>query len=553
MRWTNSIVSILTRSGTIVGTGFVVQKDGLIATCAHVAELARAPTGDEVSLRFHNDGATAEAKIVPSWWRASDEEDVAILKTDGLPPEVSPIPLGSSKLTTGHKVRTFGFPPLGEIQGLPGMGEVLGEAGTLHSRRLLALRSNEITPGFSGAPVWDEMRRRAIGMVVGIATKDAYGKLSETAFIIPTEVLGGVCPVLQPTDDSPYRSLAAFSKEDSDLFFGFESVIDDLLHKLRQQTRFLALLGPSGCGKSSLVQAGLVPKLSRGAPWDNEHCEILITRPAENPFAELSDVGINALESGLVGAVQNWIDTHSQKRLVIVIDQFEDIFVSCNEEIRRLFVLQLAELLYRSHRTTVILVMRDDFYARLSQEASALLPWIEAGLKNAPLFLSKDQLRAIVQQPAILRGWEFEPGLVDTIVKDASEYANDEHRVGRATTLPLLEFALTELWKRRQEGVLTFDAYHEIRGVAGGLTEWADNAYFELSEDVRPLAREVLTNLVHLGDESAGVPDTRRRRCLSELEQNDSKRRQVEEVLQRLVEARLVVTSQRPAQERANG
>jgi hypothetical protein len=114
--------------------------------------------------------------------------------------------------------------------------------------------------------------------------------------------------------------------------------------------------------------------------------------------------------------------------------------------------------------------------------------------------------------------------------------------MGRSTVLPLLEFALTQLWERRQDGVLTHEAYETIAGVTGGLTQWADRAYYGLGKEQQRLARRLLTDLVHLGDERQGLPDSRRRRLLGDLYRAEREQEAVHGVVRRLADARLLVT-----------
>ncbi|GAG05026.1 unnamed protein product, partial [marine sediment metagenome] len=212
------VVCVLTTGGQPVGTGFVVGEDeGLVATCAHVVEGAGAGPGKEaeVTVRFHSGGGQEEqrAEVVPAWWRASDAEDVAILRLQGpLPADARPLPLGPAAETTGHTVYAFGFPTLGTLGGLWGKGEVVGlvaDAG----RSLLQLRSSEITAGFSGGPVWDEEAGLVIGMATSITHPDQFGRLGETAFATPAEVLQQVCPDLSLRTTPAARRVASGDRE----------------------------------------------------------------------------------------------------------------------------------------------------------------------------------------------------------------------------------------------------------------------------------------------------------------------------------------------------
>jgi S1-C subfamily serine protease len=175
-----------------IGTGFVVSDDGLIATCAHVLGPSRP---EKTSVVFQADGVQREATVLAESWRAVDAEDVALLRVSGtLPTGVQPLPFGSSRGTDGHPLVTFGYPEAGEVEGVRGTGTILGYgAKTRAGQPLLQVRSSEITEGFSGAPVWDEVRHRVVGMVVIAAERDPLGKLGETAFATPTERSRRLC------------------------------------------------------------------------------------------------------------------------------------------------------------------------------------------------------------------------------------------------------------------------------------------------------------------------------------------------------------------------
>ncbi len=220
---------------------------------------------------------------------------------------------------------------MGEVEGVLGTGEVLGlGAKTKAGQPLLQVRSTEITSGFSGAPLWDEPRQRVIGMVVIIARPDASGKLSETAFATPTETLRMVCPLLRISEVCPYRGLQAFTENDTTFFFGRETFVVKLVNKLKKEPSFLAVLGPSGSGKSSLVQAGLTPSLRQGKLQGSDHWGVVMIRPANDPFEQLSKQGVASPSRELRTAVQEWFKRNpQQERLVLIVDQFEELFTSC--------------------------------------------------------------------------------------------------------------------------------------------------------------------------------------------------------------------------------
>ena len=155
--------------------------------------------------------------------------------------------------------------------------------------------------------------------------------------------------------------------------------------------------------------------------------------------------------------------------------------------------------------------------------------------------LEEEELKEIIEGPAGKVGLQFEEGLAEAVVRDV--LAGGE-RAGRSTVLPLLEFALTELWHRRKEGYLTHEAYSAIGGVTGSLTQWADQAYQSLGQEgLGDVARRVLTELVNLGDERHAIPDSRRRRTLEDFGTDPAQREAARKVVMRLADARLVTTS----------
>jgi hypothetical protein len=196
---TAGIVRILTSEGTTAGTGFVVTDDGLIATCAHIVEAAGAGPGGTVHVVFYATGEERGARVEPGWWRPADAEDVAILCLEGpLPKGVVPLPLGYSRGTSGHRLKAFGFPNARSQEGMWGYGTIGDLVSEETGQTLLQLTSaTEITAGFSGAPVLDADSSLVVGMVTAITAPDRYRRLTETAFVIPSEVFVAICPDLE--------------------------------------------------------------------------------------------------------------------------------------------------------------------------------------------------------------------------------------------------------------------------------------------------------------------------------------------------------------------
>ena len=488
-----------------------------------------------------------EARVVPEWWRNASKEDVAILQLEGdLPPGIHPLLLGSSSRTSGHKFWTYGFPRARSEEGLNGYG-IIGDP--LHVKAGLDLLqltgTTEVSPGFSGAPVLDELKRRVVGMVTAITAPDPNGRLVETAFATTTETLRSICPRLQLSDICPYLGLSFFQEVDAEFFFGRQQVVDRLLDSLRREPRFLAVLGPSGCGKSSVIRARLIPELRHGTIQGSDKWGIIVARTSDQPIEQLLAQGLQANSTDLLEAVKKWLEANSDKtRLALILDQFEETLVSCPDQMCRSFIVQLSELLDSSLPVTLIIVMRDEFYSRFVKQAPSLLPWIERSLVNVSPTLGRDELLVIVQEPARVVGLEFETGLAEDCVNDVLKITpGEKERIGQSTALPLLEFALAQLWEKRDEGLLTHDAYKFIGGVTGCLAQWADRAYSSLNKELRPISRCVLMGLVHLGNESRGLPDSKQQRPLTELCGKEKNREAVRKVVEKLAGERLLTTS----------
>jgi WD40 repeat protein/energy-coupling factor transporter ATP-binding protein EcfA2 len=343
----------------------------------------------------------------------------------------------------------------------------------------------------------------------------------------------------------PYRGLEAFGAEHAQFFYGRDSDIEHLLSKI-QHNRFLAVLGASGSGKSSVVLAGLLPRLQAGALPGSENWKVQVLRPGVDPLKALADAAtlLSAHQSvnktldelasdprtldGVSGLIL--AQDRSAQRVVWVVDQAEELFTQCSDVAKR--AQFLANLVHVSTveggRAMVVLTMRADFYANCAEyrdfarllESNQYLvgPLDEAGLR-----------RAIVQ-PAGDLGRTFETGLVETILDDVRQQPGG---------LPLLQYALRELWQRQVGRVLTLRGYRDAGGVAGALAKRADAVYQGLTGEEQRVAR---TTLLQLTQPQEGMDATRRRATLRQLVPSETMRPVVEQVVQQLVAARLLTT-----------
>ncbi len=194
---TDGIVRIIKSDGTITGTGFVLTGEGLIATCAHVVKSTGVEPDGIVRLVFHHSSDEATALVEPEGWRDPKEEDIAILRLNGsLPEGVKPLPLGPSTDIAKHPFETFGFPDFNGSGGLIARGLILGQT-TFNKMRVLQIRCQEVTGGFSGAPILDTDRQQIVGMVIATVDPDDRGRLGQTAFITPIEDVIAIWPTLK--------------------------------------------------------------------------------------------------------------------------------------------------------------------------------------------------------------------------------------------------------------------------------------------------------------------------------------------------------------------
>ena len=210
-----------------------------------------------------------------------------------------------------------------------------------------------------------------------------------------------------------------------------------------------------------------------------------------------------ALEAAILRAKER---SERADRLLLVVDQFEELFTMAQEAARAPFVGALLAAAAVSP-VTVVLTLRADFYGQAIGLSRTLSDAIEHGLVNIGPMRS-DELRCAIEEPARRVGLTFEPGLVDRILRDV------EHQPGN---LPLLEHALTELWVGRAEGHLRHDTYNAFGGVGGAIGSTAEQVFNRLSPDEQALALSTLTRLVRVSSANEEGTDTRLRIKLRNL------------------------------------
>lgn len=324
-----------------------------------------------------------------------------------------------------------------------------------------------------------------------------------------------------PEPDNPYKGLRAFQMTDARDFFGRDELIQKMIDHLNSTdiyNRFLSIVGPSGSGKSSLVKAGLIPALWKGAIEGSEKWFVIDMIPSTHPLDKLETALIRIAanqannlheqlqrdERGLL-RIADIILPNDDTELVIVVDQFEEVFTLVEDEDERQQFLDLLRIAVSDlhSRVRVIVTLRADYYDRplhypefgelVRSRMETVLPLSAKGLERA------------IRGPAERVGVTFEQGLVAQIVSDMNYQAG---------ALPLLQYALTELFDRREGHVLTHNAYQDIGGAVGALANRADEIFQSLADEAQALAHQMFMRLVTLGE---GAEDTRRRANHSEL------------------------------------
>ncbi|MBD0264796.1 MAG: CHAT domain-containing protein, partial [Tolypothrix sp. Co-bin9] len=312
---------------------------------------------------------------------------------------------------------------------------------------------------------------------------------------------------------NPYQGLSAFGEEDAGFFFGRETFVNELVQTTRKQP-LVGVVGPSGSGKSSIVFAGLIPQLRSEGNW-----LISSFRPGNQPFyqlacalvrqlePELSETGLLREAAGLAGDMQSGRITLEQvaysikernggKRLLLVADQFEELYTLCQKEEQERFADALLGAISLEN-LTLVFTLRADFYGYVL----SYRPFRDALQEFTPQLLSSmkpEELEAAIALPAQKLEVQLEAQLTQRILDDVGQEPGN---------LPLLEFALTRLWDQQENRVLTHHAYDEIGGVKKAIANHAELVFQQLSKKQQKQAERIFVQLVRPGE---GTEDTRR-------------------------------------------
>ncbi|MDB9527067.1 WD40 repeat domain-containing protein [Oscillatoria sp. CS-180] len=361
------------------------------------------------------------------------------------------------------------------------------------------------------------------------------------------EVLGRELPSQEAI--CPYKGLAYFDCNDEDykFFYGREELVRRLLDRVAK-SNFLAIAGASGSGKSSVLRAGLLQRLK-----DEKSNEIRILVPGEHPLSSLALAFVNKtagrvrqareqrdaealLQDGAKG-LRYLIQNSRAQRVVLVVDQFEEAFTLCHDPIERqqFFETLLGAVESMPSQLCLILAMRSDFLGKcLEQDYGGLAQKVQDHLESVRV-MNPHELKLAISEPARRAGLTLEPGLVERLLEDVEQSPGG---------LPLLQYTLTELWKRREGNQLKISTYRELGGVTGTLKQRADKILESLSLKEQETAKHIFLNLTQLGE---GADDTRRRVTQDSLVSSQHPQKQVATVVKALADANLLVTDERGA------
>jgi len=313
-------------------------------------------------------------------------------------------------------------------------------------------------------------------------------------------------PMREPargTARNPYKGLQPFGEEDADDFFGRDAIVERLLAALADGQRLTGLVGPSGSGKSSIVAAGLLPRLRRGGVPGSDRWVVAAPTLGPDPLADVQ--AVLARIGGGTGSADLALPSLAEgERVLLVLDQFEQLFTVAEESRRNQFLRVLASALADAHgRLGVVLTLRADYYDRPLQHPEFGEMFVPGVVHVLPM--TARELEAAVVAPAERVGVTVEPSLLAEVVAES---------VARPGSLPLLQYALTELFEQRSGPMLTLAGYTALGGLRGVLTRRAEATFLGLRPEEQRIATQVFLRLVRLG---RGTADSRRRLMLSEL------------------------------------
>ncbi|ORM25180.1 PD40 domain-containing protein [Williamsia sp. 1135] len=398
--------------------------------------------------------------------------------------------------------------------------------GSVSAQRLSDWRTGKTVPAkFDGLAatlrvlIAAARKRKPEPPIIGLYSISTWQSAWNSAITAPASSEKNQFNKTKPTDSDicPYPGLTPISENEADFYFGRSDAVSTLVEKFTDNIgtgRLTFLVGASGSGKSSLLQAGFSVRIS------GEYSTVSMT-PGSEPTRTLRRV-IDP-------------DTRTMSH-VLIVDQFEEVFTSCDEKERLAFIDAITELVDARplEYVGVVVAVRADFYHQCVD-----LPVLGDSLVHNQMVLgrmSRQELTSAIVGPAHAVGLTVADGLVEVILSDLGIGSPRPTAVPTAPgVLPLLAHALQRTWEARTGNTLTLTGYRESGGVHGAITMSAEEKWSGFTEPQRDVARDLLLQLIHLGDDGRG---TRRHLRQSELV---SRHPDAATVMEALGAARLVI------------
>ena len=328
----------------------------------------------------------------------------------------------------------------------------------------------------------------------------------------------------------PYPGMRAFTEHEASRFFGRSEEIHDLIQLLDQGEREIYAIGPSGSGKSSLVQAGLLHELETGSSRLGRSFLVRVMRPGQRPTDRLAQL-IEGDLARAAEAIDHLLARHGPAtRVLIIVDQAEELFTLADASERQRFIAAVRAL-GAPLPCHFLLALRADFYGAFMD--SELWPEGAGPARIDVVPLRGATLAQAIIKPAAQLGVHLERRLCDRLVSDAA---------AEPGALPHVQETLRLLWDRRRHRLLGISDYEGLGGDGGrgldvAIAQRIDSTLRKLTAARQTIARRVLLRLVVFGE---GRADTRRQQEVRALRSAIDDPAEFSQVLQRLVEDRLI-------------